>query len=737
MPDAAPDDRLAALERAVLLLQDDVHQLRAALAERGGRAATSQPPAAPAPVAPPDPGPAHPALDALNWRLGIPPRRPTLGERAAAYARLQVEGLGVRTGPGGATPDLEAVVGRYGTVAVAALFVLLAAGAFLTWAVANYDLTPAARLGLGAAATAALAGAGLWLRARPVPAAAVDGDDADHAGARRFGDVLLALALAVTHVVAWAAGPYLRLVPPAAALGIAAAASAALAALAWRARQQALFLVGVGGALAAPFVTGSAEDYPGALRVYGWLVLSTALLAVPRGGAERDRWRGAFRLLALGGATYTAAHFGGPLAMAAIGNPAGLALPGWMLARLAPAVFALAVAAVPLGLALRPRPAADSADVASPDPRAPLAGLALAYLLAGAVALALLAVDGPGATGWTLALALAGTLMAHAALAPLTAPALTPRPPDPRRSRRGLTPVAAALALPLLGLTAALAGLDRVTGVAGALTAALWTAVGAAAAMRTWQQVPPAPADAPRPPLPSAHAAAAGFAAALVPVFLFSGRDVLRVTALAAVVAIGALTLRPLRHPLALLAPALTAGAAAAWAWTLLDARPRYAYVPFVTSASLAAGAVVAAWAFLARRVWRDGAGVFPTGERRLLVALALVVAIGWGREELAHAVAPDVATVLLIAYFAVVGIASIALGRARRLPVARQVGLALALYAAVKALLQASQLDAVGLRILSYLVVGGFFLGIAYWYRAAGSGGKAGRDDGFPLARE
>jgi uncharacterized membrane protein len=47
--------------------------------------------------------------------------------------------------------------------------------------------------------------------------------------------------------------------------------------------------------------------------------------------------------------------------------------------------------------------------------------------------------------------------------------------------------------------------------------------------------------------------------------------------------------------------------------------------------------------------------------------------------------------------------------------------GLALAIYAALKAVAQASGLSAIGLRVGSYLLVGCFLLGVAYWYRAAG----------------
>jgi hypothetical protein len=254
------------------------------------------------------------------------------------------------------------------------------------------------------------------------------------------------------------------------------------------------------------------------------------------------------------------------------------------------------------------------------------------------VALVLLAADGPGAQWWTVGLALAGTLMVYAALRPLTPAALdvTPDGPGvPHRSIRTAGRLTAAVAVvhPLLFLAAALGGLDRVTGVPGAATAALWGALAAVAAVHAWRRMVPTTATPgrPRPALPSAHAAAAGLSAALAAVFLFSGHDVVRVTALAVVAGAAAQALRPLRHPLALLAPAVSAGAAAAWAWTLLEARPAYLYTPFVTPESIAAAVVVAAWVAVAVRVWQDGSGVFPLGERRVVVGVAITVAVGWG----------------------------------------------------------------------------------------------------------
>jgi hypothetical protein len=220
----------------------------------------------------------------------------------------------------------------------------------------------------------------------------------------------------------------------------------------------------------------------------------------------------------------------------------------------------------------------------------------------------------------------------------------------------------------------------------------------------------------------SAHLAGAGLASAAALVLLLPGRDVARVTLLAVHAGSAAQLFRWVRRPLVLLAPAAVACVAVAWGAVLLTARPAYAYSPFLTPESVAAGAVTAAWSAIAWRVWRDGADVFSRADRRLVVAAAGTIALLWGRQEFAQAVSPDVSTFLLIGYFAVAGIAAIALGRARTVPAARQVGLALALYAALKAFFQASTLDAVGLRVGSYLGVGGFLLAVGYWYRAAGA---------------
>jgi hypothetical protein len=56
-------------------------------------------------------------------------------------------------------------------------------------------------------------------------------------------------------------------------------------------------------------------------------------------------------------------------------------------------------------------------------------------------------------------------------------------------------------------------------------------------------------------------------------------------------------------------------------------------------------------------------------------------------------------------------------------------VGLALAIFAALKAVAQAYELRQVGLRVGSFLLVGAFLLAVAYWYRATGEA-EAGKRD-------
>jgi hypothetical protein len=144
--------------------------------------------------------------------------RPAPPRRAATATALR-RGLGawrLRLGLGPVPADgaaLEALVGRYGTVALAVLLLLMGLGAFLTWAIANVSISPAARVGLGALGGGALAAAGVALRARA---------DAEGSGRAVSATCCSPLALAAVHVDAWGAGPALGLVPPAVSLAVAA-----------------------------------------------------------------------------------------------------------------------------------------------------------------------------------------------------------------------------------------------------------------------------------------------------------------------------------------------------------------------------------------------------------------------------------------------------------------------------------------------------------------------------------
>ncbi|MBV9880408.1 MAG: DUF2339 domain-containing protein [Gemmatirosa sp.] len=668
------EDRIDRLERTVEQLRIEVAALRAAV--RPGPTAERLPDGTPTirERAAPD---AVAVATAAAWS----PRSRSTGEWMAD--RMRAVGVGVPHDRAG----LEAVVGRYGALAVGALLVLMAVGLFLKKAIEAFTLGPTARVALGAVAAALLAALGRRLRGRPA--------------SRRFGDVLLAIALAVVHVDAWGAGPYLGLLSPGVALAIAAAASVGLALLAWYERDQALFVVGVGGALVAPFVTSAGPGHPYVLPIYGWLVLTSGALAVPR----RERWPFATRLLGLGGAVYAASMLGDAAAATPAGAAAGalrmLASGGTPIATRAdiPALFALATA---IGALVAGGPA--------------IAGwLALAHLVTTLGAIVALALDASTGAPRLAVLATLATAVTYAALLRVPRESALPRTP--------LRATTTALLLPLGLLAAALVALPDATSNAGALLGGVWAALALAAVA----------IDARRGRTQSAgaHVAVAGLASALVPALLLRDASIARTIALAAHAALTAAVFARVRRRLALVPPVFVLVIASAGAALLLRDRPAFGYTPFLTLPSLATAAVVAGWTALAALAWRACAaeeatqGCTPTltvGERGALIAAAVVAALLWGREELSRVGSPDVATFLLVGYFAAAGLVLIFAGRVRRIPAARQAGLALALYAAFKALVQVSTLASVGLRVASYLLVGGFLLGVGYWYRAGGS---------------
>ena len=152
--------------------------------------------------------------------------------------------------------------------------------------------------------------------------------------------------------------------------------------------------------------------------------------------------------------------------------------------------------------------------------------------------------------------------------------------------------------------------------------------------------------------------------------------------------------------------------------------RANFGYRPFLTRPSLGALGYSSAWILLSYLL-------FPLLQRRTareltradVVRVAAVSAtLLWGREELAAAFSPDASVLLLIVYYAVAGMVLIYVGRVRQSPGLRRAGLALGIYAALKAVFEASQLE-IGFRVGSYLLSGLFLLGVAYWYRKTNDG--------------
>ena len=529
-------------------------------------------PVTPEPASPPAPPPA-PAPGFLA-RILDPPRPAAAPRPAPALARRPVDIPRASILPAGM--GFEDLVGRYGAMALAALAIMSGVGIFLSWAIAQNLIGPAVRVSAGFTGAAALAALGWRLRNR---------------NARTFGNTLMGIALAVVHVVAWGAGPGLGVMPNWAALAIAAAASVALAVLAWRSAEQSLFVVGVGGALVAPFVTTPGRGDGEALLTFGWLVLTTALWGM------RDRpWRTARWVLGAAGITYAAA------AMTAAWSAEGI------LSKEAPAVFALACAwgAIALGGRIH----------------AP--ALVRAYLFGGIP---------PLFWNWNAE----GVFLSHLVLA--AAATVTLLVAVQRAEEEGTAWVVGTILLPLGYLAAAIAPLRDAATPRGAPIALGWAVAAAAAGFLIGGRR--------REALWTLAAISSGIAIVLA----LHDRDVALIVALAIHAAAVSVVMRRADAPL-LAAPAMMGLiVAAGLLWIQFGLRPPYSYTPFLTVQSLGAlalvlGAGVFGWC-ASRTEWPTGA--LDSRLRNAVAGLGIVAAFVWGHAELAEAFSPDMSIFLLI----------------------------------------------------------------------------------------
>ena len=628
-------DRIERLETIVRSLNQQLTELRSDVAALRG---VARPTVADGEHAHTGPSPARSAEESVEERSARrarpePPAEPTFIPPTIRAAPRAANG-------GVAALDIEALIGRYGTIALATLALLAGMGAFLTWAVAHGLLGPTPRVVLGAIGAATVAGIGWWLRSR---------------GTVHFGNTLLALALALLQLDLWAAGPRLHVIPPTLALIIIAVASVALASLALRTAEEPLFCVGLGGALLAPFVTSTGGGSAAVLAGYGWIVIAGAIAAI----ATR-RWHFAIAITGVGCFVYAAAAEG----------LLGTASP-WP-ERAVPVLFTLACAWAALAWGVS----------------AVRARLALGFLLVGAGAL-LAASFGAHAAPMAVALGVAGTVTA------LVAP------------RQGDTPppwnLAANVFLPLGFLGAALPKLAEPTTMDGALVALIWVAIACASAWTDEENR-------------ELHLITACATSAIAIFLALNHHSTWCVVALAAHASLFALLMRE-REAGGLTIPiAIVLCVASLWTYALLLDRTAYAYTPFATAPSVAAlAATLGIWAF-SRCAVR-----LRTVNLEILAPLPALAAFVWFREELAHAFSYDISVFLLIVFYALAGIAAIFYGRRHSHAPSRAVGLALACYAALKALVHAWGLSAIGLRVGACILAGAFIALVAYWYRGEG----------------
>ena len=626
----ADEQRLAVLEQHVRKLYEQIGALREELRTRDGVA--PEPAVAPAPSLRMEEAP---RVFAAAEPAAAPPPPPSSPPRPKPS---RDPNLHLRQTP---DVDFEKFFGRYGTIAVASLAILMGVGTFLSWAIEHGLLGPTVRVVLGFVGAGIVAAVGLWVREKRDV---------------RFGNVLLALALAIVHVDSWAAGPYLQVISTVAALTIAALASAALAALALTSEERTLFAIGFAGAMLAPFVTAREPGSVVQLLTYGWVVIALSLFAIRERGWVPVLW-----LTVASALVYVVAAAAGPH------NADG----SWV-ATHASVLFAFACTAAALLFA---RDALRSK-------------LALAFLLIACVATLGYSIH---AQRLELAFSLVGTVASYLIAREL-------------ETDEGWLAIGN-IVLPLCFLLATIfSATDR------SIQAPAGAGLAVVASLLAWEDEDERPE----------HLFVACVASGIAILTYLADYDVRCVAALALHAALFTFLLRSARAKLLLFPIVLGLTVATAWTFLLLDGRPAYAYAPFTTVPSLLALAAVSVWTWLAYAVHPVTAGEISEDDTifNIVGAVAIAVAFFWIRQELARAWSADTAAFALIIYYAVAGLILIFAGRQRGIGALRSVGLGLAFLAGFDAIVETSQIGSIGLRVGARILVGAFLAAVAYWYR-------------------
>ena len=629
--------RMAALEAEVAALRLEMASLRALI-----RPATPNPTEG---AAPPHAGAfVNPAIaaalrqapdDTSGAPAGAeaPHGRPSFSQRLHSEAAISGD-------------ELESMVGRYGTLSLAALLVLMGVGAIIKMAVEKGLLTPEVRVLAGLVVAVLLTGAGVVFRGR---------------GEVRYGGVLLALALAVVDLVAWGAGPLFHLVPVAAAMAAVDVVALALAALALKDQSEFLFAVSVAGALSAPFVTSDGGGTALNLLLYGGVVLAGALRA-----ARNPLWSRAFAVLVIGALVYSLAAAALPVSTGWYG-PYLIALFG----------ASCAVAALLFG---------------EPDWRSELPRAYVGVSVVGVM------VAWDAVTGRPLWLGVVVSLaVATAAYASLLV-----------RNRQARHWTASAVLLPFVSLGIAYASAG--SGPNEAIVLGLWTTFALAAS-----RLERAESDDHRA---GTHLLTAGILGSLAVTAWLWGTPFAFVGGLAAWGVVVALLARNEGSALPVGGVGLALGAAAISAVDQLASRSAYSYTPFLTRSS-ASAFVAAVGIGIGGELLASGDGApGKVADRPVRLGVLIGFLILWGRMEVAQAFNADLASFLLASYYAACGVGSIIAGRRLGIRGLRIGGLILALYAALKAVVEVTDIGSIMLRVGAYAAVGVFLLGAGYLYR-------------------